>query len=282
MAEILRVAVGQSHVGLDHHENGREVRQLMRQAADLGAQLVQFPEGAISGYPSGEGKLRLAGWAVDWAGLKAELEETAELAAELSLWVAAGANHPLTPPNRPHNSLYVIDAAGRLAARYDKRLLSHTEVTGWYTPGFEPALFRLGGFCFGLSLCIEINFPELFLDYAARGAEVVLFSSFSEDPMFGVMAQAYAAATNCWFGVSVPAQCSRAMPSGVIGPNGRWLARCPDDGSAGLVIADLDRSAPDLDLALNKARPWRTIARQGEIYAKARVDDARSRQRAEF
>lgn len=282
MDEILRVAVGQSRVGLDHHENGREVRRLMRQAADMGAQLVQFPEGAISGYPSGEGKVRLAGWAVDWAGLRAELEETAALADELSIWTVAGANHRLTPPNRPHNSLYVIDAAGRLAARYDKRLLSHTEVTGWYAPGLEPATFQLGGFCFGLSLCIEINFPELFLDYAAGGADVVLFSSFSEDAMFGVMAQAYAAATNCWFAVSVPAQCSHAMSSGVIGPHGRWLARCPNDGSSGVVIADLDRAAPDLDVALNKARPWRGIARRGDIYVDARVTDARSDARGEF
>lgn len=282
MDQILRVAVGQSQVGLDHHANGREVRRLMRQAADMGAQLVQFPEGAISGYPSGMGKLQLAGWTVDWAGLKAELEETAALAAELSIWVAAGANHRLTAPNRPHNSLYVIDDGGALAARYDKRRLSHTEVTDWYTPGLDPVMFQLGGFCFGLSLCIEIQFPELFLDYAARGADVVLFSSFSEDPMFGVMARAYAAATNCWFAVAVPAQCSRAMASGVIGPHGRWLARCADDGSSDVVVVDLDRTAPDLDIALNKARPWRALARRGEIYAQVRVDDARSDARDEF
>ena len=100
--------------------------------------------------------------------------------------------------------------------------------------------------------------------------------------MFGVMAQAYAAATNCWFAVSVPAQCSHAMSSGVIGPHGRWLARCPNDGSSGVVIADLDRAAPDLDVALNKARPWRGIARRGDIYADARVTDARSDMRGEF
>ena len=57
------------------------------------------------------------------------------------------------------------------------------------------------------------------------------------------VAQAYAAATNCWFGVSVPAQCSRAMASGVIGPHGRWLARCPDDGTSDVVVAELDRAA---------------------------------------
>lgn len=29
--------------------------------------------------------------------------------------------HPLTPPNRPHNSLYVVNDKGRLVTRYDKR-----------------------------------------------------------------------------------------------------------------------------------------------------------------
>ena len=40
----------------------------MAAARAAGARLVHFPEGAISGYPSGaEAKRALAGWAIDWA-----------------------------------------------------------------------------------------------------------------------------------------------------------------------------------------------------------------------
>jgi hypothetical protein len=43
-----------------------------------------------------------------------------------------------------------------------------------------------------------------------------------------------------------------------------------------VVCVDLDRTDPDLDVALNKARPWRATARAGDIYATRRVTDARS------
>ena len=107
----------------------------MRRAAEAGARLIQFTEGAIFGYKSEVGQHAPANWDVDWSVLRNELETTAALAGELQLWTVVGSNHPLTPPNRPHNSLYVISDAGELVARYDKRLLSFNEVTNWPSNG---------------------------------------------------------------------------------------------------------------------------------------------------
>lgn len=282
MNERLRIAIAQSPVTTDPRENGTIVRHLMRQAAAAGARLVQFPEGAMSGYPSGEAKQILAGWPVDWAALRAELEETAVLARELRLWVALGSNHPLTPPHRPHNSLYVISDQGELAGRYDKRLISFSEVNDWYAPGSEALVFDVDGFRFGLALCIEIQFAELFVDYAARACDAVLLSSYSKDEMFAIQAQGHAASNTLWIGFSVPAQCSEAAPSGLVGPHGRWLAQAPADGTQALVIADLDRNDEALFVALNHARPWRRRARAGELHDPARVSDPRSADKTSF
>lgn len=276
LANSLRIAIAQTQVGFDPRANGAAIRAQMRAAADAGARLVQFTEGAMSGYPSGPGKQALAGWRVDWAALRGELEATAALAAELGLWVVIGSNHPLTPPNRPHNSLYVISDTGELAGRYDKRLLSHTEVTDWYAPGLDPLVFEVDGFRFGCVLCIEIQFPELFVEYARKNVDVVLLSTFSRDPMFAVQAQGHAACGAFWLGFSVPAQCSEAAPSGLIGPDGRWIANAPADGADALVIADLDRTSDTLRGALDYARPWRVRARTGELHDQARVHDPRS------
>ncbi|MDO8799264.1 carbon-nitrogen hydrolase family protein [Phenylobacterium sp.] len=277
-----RLAVAQSLVGLDQHANAAAVRDLMRQARAAGADLAHFPEGAVSGYPSGPGKPHFKGWSVDWEGLRRELEDIAKLAAELELWVVVGANHRLSGETRPHNSLYVISPQGELAGRYDKRLISGSELADFYTPGRDPLVFEAGGFRFGLALCIEVNFPELFLEYGALGADVVLFSTYSEDPIFGVMAQAYAAATNCWVSLSAPAQFSRVLSSGVIGPHGYWLSQARRDGQPALAITDLDRADPALDMALNKARPWRAKARTGDIYGARNLDDRRSRDQSRF
>lgn len=282
MEEPVRIAIAQSLVTADPRANGRAIREMMREAAAAGARLIQFPEGAASGYPSGDLRPAMRDWAVDWAALREELEATAALARDLDLWVVVGANHPLTPPHRPHNSLYVISDRGEVAARYDKRWLSFTEISDWYTPGVAPLVFEVDGLRFGCALCIEIQFQEVFLEYGALGADVLLLSSFSRDPMFAIQAQGHAACNNYWIGFSVPAQCSDAAPSGLVGPDGRWITQASMNGRPDLVIADLDRNAPELDVARRRARPWRAKARAGELYEAARVDDPRSGRRIRF
>jgi predicted amidohydrolase len=281
MADRIRIAAAQIPVTWDPAANGDAVREQMVAARDAGARLVHFPEGAISGYAYGS-KQALAGWSIDWPAVQHQLDCTARLAARLGLWTVVGCGHRLTPPNRPHNSLYVISDEGQLIGRYDKRWCSNTELTGWYSPGFTPMTFDVDGFRFGSALCIEINFPELFIEYRELGVDCVLFSSFSDDPVFDVLARAHAASHTYWVSVSVPTQCSAVTPSGVIGPHGNWLDRCPAEGTADLVCVDLDRTDPALDMALNKARPWRKLARAGEIYESRRVDDVRSTDRTHF
>ncbi|WP_342241848.1 carbon-nitrogen hydrolase family protein [Inquilinus sp. OTU3971] len=279
MAGPLRIAVAQSGIDRDVRANGREIRGLMRRAAAGGARLVQFPEGAASGYCKSE----IASWdEVDWPALREELEETAALAGSLGLWVVIGSAHPLTAPHRPHNSLYVIADTGALAGRYDKRRCSHTEITGWFSPGQAPLTFAVDGFTFGCAICIENVFPEVFAEYEALGVDIVLVSSYSRDPIYGVLAKAHAAATCLWIGLAIPAQCSQSLPSSLIGPTGAVLAEGGRNGDSDLVFVTLDRDDPAFAIALEKARPWRRTARLGGIYESRRVEDPRSRDRAGF
>jgi predicted amidohydrolase len=143
-------------------------------------------------------------------------------------------------------------------------------------------VFEVDGFRFGCALCVEVSYPELFGAYAALDVDCVLFSSYLDDPIFDVLARAHAAANGLWISVSVPARFSTAMPAGVIGPNGYWLAMCPTDGQPALTCVDLDQTDRDLDIALHKARPWRAVARHGELYRSAQVRDQRSTDKTSF
>jgi predicted amidohydrolase len=71
----------------------------------------------------------------------------------------------------------VISDAGKLVDRYDKRKCSHTEVTRYYTPGFEPVVFEVDGFRFGMAICIEINL-YLFAEYDRLGVDCLLVSAY--------------------------------------------------------------------------------------------------------
>jgi predicted amidohydrolase len=261
---VFRLAIAQSAVTLDVHKNGATIRAFMAQARDLGAKLIQFPEGALSGYPGDPAsKSALADWCVDWEAIAEEIELVAREAGELGVWVVFGTNSYNGPNRRPNNSLVVVDDSGNVRARYDKRLLSFTEVTDWYTAAVT---FDVDGYRFGCALCIELQYSELFLAYEQLGVDIMLVSSYSDDPAFALLAQGHAALNSYWVSLVVPAQYSHSVPSGLADPNGDWAGRCPSDAGSELVVVDIDRSDPSVDIAVNKRRPWRRVARQGGIY----------------
>lgn len=297
MARTLRLAVAQSTVPenpTDHgalRAAGQEIRALMAEAAEAGAQLVQFPEGAIT-YPSKhvmaagpDGTLVPADWSrAAWGVMREEAESIAALAGDLRLWTAFGSIHPLTPPHWPHNSLFVVSDRGKLVGRYDKRFLSHTEVSYLYTPGREPVVFEVGGIRIGCALCVEASFPHLFAEYERLGVDAVLLSVMVDDAPRARVAQAYGTLYSYWLGYAVPAQFSATVPSGIVAPGGRWLAQCPANGQPALAVAgiDLDSVDPDIDVALRHARPWRRLAQDGLYKDRLVTGDPRSDIRTAF
>jgi predicted amidohydrolase len=274
----IRIAVAQGLISADVRANGREIRDLMHRARAEDAAIIHLPEGAMSGCS----KAQIKDWdGVDWGVLVNELESVAGLARDLGLWVVVGCSHRLTPPHRPHNSLYVISDRGEVVTRYDKRFLSRTEVTGWHTPGRRPCVFEVGGWRFGCALCIEVHFPELFRQYADLGVDCVLFSAYADDAMFAIQAQGHAASHGYWVSVATPAQLSGKLPSRLIGPTGEVQAVAAPDES-GVVVGELDEGCPRWEVALHRAKPWRAKARDGSVYRQRYVRDPRSEPRSSF
>jgi predicted amidohydrolase len=258
MADTLRIATVQSRIERDIATNGAHIRDLLDNAAAQGATLALFPEGALSGYS----KAQVRDWAAfDWATLERELASIADHALQLGLTAVIGSADAVAG-RRPHNSLFVLPAG----SRYDKRHLSHSEITGWYTPGFAPVTFEQSGFALGMTVCIEMQFPELFAGYERLGVDCVLHATYGLGPLGDVILRAHAA-TNClWLAVATPANADEP-PGGIIGPDGNWMARCGP--GVDIAVAELDRADPRFDIALNKARPWRRVAREGRIYRDA-------------
>ena len=297
---LVRLATAQTVVREDPsdcgqlRQSGHDVRELMRQAYRAGARIIHFPEGAICSphkrimSVTGPAEVGPADWnRADWPVLRAELTAIARLAGELRLWTVLGSVHPLTPPHRPHNSLYVISDQGELVTRYDERMLSNTKLSFMYTPGSGPVIFEVGGLRFGCAMGIEVHFPEVFAEYERLDVDGVLFSSAGPGQTpetaaaFATEAQAHAATNSLWVSFAMSAQHSGAAPAGIIAPDGHWAARCPGDGQPALAIADIDNRPESIDIAVAKARPWRRLARAG-VYDAHLVADDRSDDRGAF
>ncbi|MBB3656489.1 putative amidohydrolase [Rhizobium sp. BK650] len=288
----LRLAVAQTTVCLNPRDadafraNGAEMRLLMRQASKAGARLIHFPEGTIC-FPnkrliSETGPREIgADWShYRWEVLSEELEKTRNLAAELKLWTIFGAPHRLTPPHRPHNSLYVLSDRGELVTRCDERLLSHTKISFMYSPGKVPVTFEVDGMRFGCAAGMESHYPEIFIEYESLDVDCMLFSTSGETPSasppFAAEVLGHAASNTYWVSYAAHAPQSEIAPSGIAAPNGRWAALCLGDGTPGIAIAEIATN-PE-----NPARPWRRTAR-GDLYRPHQiVGDPRSDSREAF
>ncbi len=250
------------------HRAGQDIRQLMSQAAAQDARLIHFCEGALctpnkrilSSHP---GHVASADWTrFDWITQLAELRAIADHARSLRLWTVVGAVHQLTEPHRPHNSLYVIDDQGRVATRYDERMLSHTKVSYMYTPGTTPITFDVDGVQFGCTLGMETSYPELFAEYERAGVQCVLHSTMDNGATFALQAQGQASVNSYWISYATCAADSSAAPAGIIDVSGAWAARCSVDGDLSLAIANMAQEHEQV------SRSWRRTAR-GDLYAGA-------------
>jgi predicted amidohydrolase len=255
----LRLAVAQSTVHEDPtnaallRESGAEVRGLMKQAAEAGARLVHFTEGALC-FPSkrvmselGPDEVGPSDWSkAEWAVLKDELDRIAALSGELGIWTVIPSLHQLPAPTRPYNSMYVVSDQGKVVGRYDERMLSTTKITWMYSPGKNPLTFEVDGYRFGLALGLDVLFPELFTEYDALDVDGVL-TSYSTSGSAGnevvpTHARGYAAMNTYWISLAVPANPAAGVVSHVIDPRGELVAEGPADSTPGIAVTDLTRA----------------------------------------
>ncbi len=283
---MLRVALAQTRVGTEVATNGAAIRAAMKRAKAAGADVVQFTEGALSGY--GRKALRpFETWSArDWRDLDSETDRILDLARELGLWTVFGSVSRIPGAAHPHNCLLVADAGGRIHGRYDKRFCSHNELAGWYTPGFAPFVFEVRGLRFGCLICLDGRFPEVWEEYRELGVHCVLFSSFTagreserdaaQDAIFGITAQAQAASHVYWVSLVTPANPVQGTRTQFITPRGAVETSCRRHRS-GLAIGTLDLGPDGPWQATERGRRWRAAAREGGIYRAKAASGSRAR-----
>src|SRR3954454_12787361 len=172
--EPLRVSLAQinSTVG-DISGNAKKIREYIDRARDEGAQLVLFPELALTGYPPED--LLLKTHFVDTAG--AALEEIARETDDIVVILGF-------PERRDdvYNAAAVL-AEGRVQAVYRKMFLPNYGVfdeNRYFQSGTEPSLIELNGIAIGLTVCEDIWEPgPPATSEALAGAQVIVNVSAS-------------------------------------------------------------------------------------------------------
>jgi predicted amidohydrolase len=242
---ILKIAACQFAVSESVVQNARLIRQFLHKAREAQADVVHFSECALSGYagvdfPSFDG--------YDWALLRQETERIMALARELGLSVVLGSTHPLTPPHKPHNCLYLISPAGKIVTRYDKRFCTSGDLDH-YTPGDRFATFDLNGVKCSLLICFDLRFPEMYRELYKLGVQCV-FQSFYNARQRGPSVhtqimrqtmQCHAATNRLWVTMTNSSGCYSPYPSCFIQPDGVIAAQLRPN-RAGLMVNTVDPS----------------------------------------
>ncbi len=273
----LRVATCQFPVGADIQENAQWIRRQMEQANQQGADVVHFPEAALSGY-AGVDHENLDTF--DWDRQRAQLDSILQLARSLQLWVVLGAAHQLTGEHAPHNALYVIDPQGAVVDRYDKRFCTGGDLRH-YSPGDHFVVFEINGVKCGLLVCYDIRFPELYRQYHKQGVRLLFHSFYNARQKPGSIhpkimpptAQARAA-TNYMF-LSVNNSCApHSWESLFVTPDGLVQQRLVLD-QPGVMVNLVDTTRKYYDASA----PYRLECIEGKWNSGQVVEDPRSKDR---
>ncbi len=185
MQNLLPVAAIQLNAAGTKEENIAQAERLVQQAATAGAEVIVLPE-LFNGYG-------------DLAAVVAEAEaipgptsmRMQALAAQCGVWLLAGSicerSSPLDSTGTPrgYNTSLLFDPLGTLVATYRKMHLFDVNVPGnvnvcesaHMLPGEKVVSLATSAAHFGLAICYDLRFPELFRELSQRGMEVLLFPS---------------------------------------------------------------------------------------------------------
>nr|WP_090276249.1 carbon-nitrogen hydrolase family protein [Mycolicibacterium komanii]CRL69496.1 putative amidohydrolase [Mycolicibacterium komanii] len=248
----MRIALAQVLSGTDPSANLALVEDYTRRAADAGARMVLFPEATMCrfGVPLAPVAEPLDG---PWASGVRAIAERAGIVVVAGMFVPSGDGRVL-------NTL--IAAGDGVDAHYEKIHLydafGFTE-SKTVAPGREPVLIDVDGgsgpVSVGLTLCYDVRFPELYVELAERGAELItVHASWGSGPgkldQWTLLARARAIDTTGFVAAvdqGYPeAEIAALGPTGVGGslvasPTGEVLANAGDDPQ--LLVTDIDLDA---------------------------------------
>jgi predicted amidohydrolase len=273
----IRIASCQFPVSSDIKANFKFIKGQLMEAKLKKADIVHFPECALSGYP-GADMNTLENF--NWTQLHQLTDSIISLAKELNIWIILGSIHKLSGNNKPHNSLYVINPEGKITDRYDKRFCTVGDLL-YFSPGDHFVTFQINGVTCGLLICYDVRFPELYREYRKLGCDLIFQSFYNAREKKGsihpiimpITAQANAA-TNYFFMSLTNSSAPESWPGYFITPDGLVKNKLPLN-KPGVMVSDVDINIKFYDAS----NEFRSDAMKGKLNSGETVHDSLSSNR---
>lgn len=303
----LSVATCQFPIDSTIKRNFSHISQQIETAADHGADVVHFPEAALSGYAG----VDFSSYETfDWTQLHECTQEILNLARDHRIWIVLGSTHPLSEGHKPHNSLYIIDDQGEIMDRYDKRFCAGDPSAdpapyndlAYYTSGNHFTVFEINDIKCGALICHDYRYPELYRAYKRKGVQLMFHSyhagNLSPEQFDEMRDEVGDEHQELNPGSTIPGITMPATMIARAGNNHMWIS-CPNSSAPkscwggffvrpdGVMTGQLQRNEPgvlistvDTDVPVyDSTAELRTRALNGVLHSGALVDDERSENR---
>ena len=231
----IRVACGQFEAG-SLSDNVAIMRDQAGEARSRGAEIIVFPELALTGYLPAPQVLAHC-QPLDGDGV----ERMCAVAREHGIAIVFGL--PEITGGMRYNTMLAVDATGAMAGVYRKIHLWKTE--NWAQPGTSIEPYELAGVTCASWICYDTRFPEIGRAAALAGADLCMISTAWLGPgdewELAVRSRAldnsvFVAGSDIIIPDPSLRTCGRSL---IVSPKGRVLARAAED-APGVIVADLD------------------------------------------
>ena len=149
------VTVSLDQIWEDKESNIKQIQRLMLDISQVNPDLVVFPE------------MTLTGFTMNAETMSEDLSQSStiavfsKLAVEYKTAIAFGVI--LRTKEKPTNNMVVVSRDGEVLGCYEKiHPFSYSGETDYYSKGEKTISFSLNGFTFGLTICYDLRFPELY------------------------------------------------------------------------------------------------------------------------
>lgn len=271
-----KLAVAQIDSGASEEKNLAKIRQMSREAAEKGADLILFPEHAIYlGNQMEEHAQKADG---------AYAKELAAIAKENHIYLHCGSFSEKNEEGKPYNTSLFFDREGKLLAKYHKIHLFEADIPGGasvreaddVTEGEEILLAETDFGKVGFAICYDLRFPELFHTMAEEGADLFFlpanFTAETGRAHWECLLRARAIENTCYVmaagQIGQKPQFKAYGHSMIIDPWGEILAEAGE--KEGLIYADFDPE--EIRAVRNKMPSLKNIRR--DIYLCGRAGTA--------
>ena len=271
----LTIATCQLPVSANINRNAAAIETQIVAGAQQGAEVIHFPECALSGYAG----VDFCDWSgFNWNLLADHTRRIATLAKAHRVWLLLGSTHPLKK-HLPHNCVYVINPSGKIVDRYDKRFCTDKDLR-FYSPGNYSCHFQIRRINCAVTICHDVRYPELFRHHKQSGVSCV-FQSFYNARAAGktdhsvIMhptIQGHCGSNHMWSSVANACGFYQSWPSCFVVPDGSITGKLHQHRS-GVLVSTLNLKEQYRDASTFRNNAMRGILHSGKVVKEARSQD---------